>query len=272
MPLFFIVSGYFYKQKPFIKQLKTDARRLLFPFSFITIVSYLFITLQDVYVGHHVIHPDSPAWFLLALFGAKTLYNILNIIVPRYKFFLSFILSSIPCLISVWYDIPRNIAITSSCICAVIFVAIGDGIRRLNYLSYLDNHKYASLLVAIILWLYSSVFGGVDLHLCHFKLWVVDFIGACAGTYLCYYISRIIVINTSKSARLLSILGYYSLIVYSFHAIEYVFPSWYQICSVFKICPLFFVFVVRVSLCCIVSWLALKSSNLRKIFYSQSIS
>lgn len=267
MPLFFIVSGYFYKQRPFLDQLKIDVRRLLVPFFFIVILTYFLKVLHNIYVGHSVMHPDSPAWFLLSLFGAKLLYNLIGLIFPRYKILMSFILSSIPCFIFYWYDIPRNVLIASSCICAVIFIAIGNCVRCLNILSYLDKHKFISIFIAFLLWLNSSVFGEVDLHLCHFKLWFIDYAGACGGTYLCYSISSFFANHSSKITILLSKLGYYSLIVYSFHAIEYVFPSWYQLCSISNSCPLVYIVLIRLSLCCLVSLAAYKTKVLRKIFY-----
>lgn len=266
MPLFFIVSGYFYRPKPLVEQLKVDFRRIFIPYLFIIIITKIFIDLQDIYVGHPVLHPDSPAWFSLALFLARLLYALINIVSPQYKLFVTFALSSISCAIINWNEIPRDIVIISSCFCAVFFLAIGDYVRHSNLLSYLDKNKALSIYISILLWLNTSIFGEVDLHLCIFKLWVVDYAGACAGTYLCYEISRYFVNTTSLSASLLSRLGYYSLVVYSFHAIEYVFPSWFQICALFNCNSLLSVLIIRFSLCCAISWAALKIPPLRQIF------
>ncbi len=266
MPLFFIVSGYFYRPKPLIEQLKTDLRRIFIPYLFISIVTKILIVFQDIYVGHTVIHPDSPVWFLLALFLAKILYALINIVFPRYKLLVSFILSSIPCFISYWCDFPRSIAIFSSCFCAVVFLAIGDSVRHFNILSYLDKYKFSSIIVAILLWLNTSVFGEVDLHLCIFKLWIVDFAGACAGTFLCYEISRFLASTTSMLASFFSRLGFYSLVVYSFHAIEYVFPSWFQICELLNCSSLLSILIIRFSLCSLVSWVAMKTFIFRQLF------
>jgi hypothetical protein len=239
----------------------------LIPFFFISIVTKFLVFSQDVYVGHSVIHPDSPAWFLLALFFAKLMYNVIYILFHRCKLLLSLILSSIPCFVFYWYDVPRAIVIFSSCFCAVLFIAIGDSVRRNNILSYLEHNRSISLFVAILLWLNTSVFGKVDLHLCIFKLWIVDFAGACAGTYLCYEISRFFFKNTSIPTSCLSKLGYYSLVVYSFHSIEYVFPSWFRICAIVNCSSLLSILIVRFFLCCLVSWIAMKIPCFRQLYY-----
>lgn len=266
MPLFFIVSGYFFKPKPLVKLLKTDSRRLIAPFLFISITTKLLVLLQEVYVGHPIIHPNSPAWFLLALFGAKFIYNIIFIFFYQHRLIVSFVLSSIPCLLVKWMDFPSWIIVLMSCICSVFFVAIGDVVRQNHVLLYLNSHKPFYVFIALLLWLNSSILGGVDLHFCYFKLWFVDFAGACAGTYICYVISKSIVSRSLKPVSLLSILGYYSLIVYSFHAIEYVFPSWFQMCSWIKFNPLMLILLLRITFCCLASWVAIKISFFRQIF------
>lgn len=268
MPLFFIISGYFYKPRPIVKQIKADSRRLIVPFLFISIITQLLIVLHERYVGHYIMHPDSPAWFLLALFGAKFFYTLICLSFPRHKLIASFLLSSVPCLLVTFIDLPRWIIVSLSCVCAVFFFAIGNYVYQNNILLKLKAHKTLTVFFSILLWLITSTFGGVDLHLCHFKLWFVDFAGACAGTYICYVISASLVSETLKPVSFLSILGYYSLIVYSFHAIEYVFPSWYQMCTWIRFNPLVLIFLIRFSFCCLASWAALKISFLRHIFLS----
>ena len=268
MPLFFIVSGYFYKPKPLVKQIKADSRRLIVPFLFISIITQLLIVFQERYVGHPIIHPDSPAWFLIALFGAKFFYTIICFYFPQHKLIVSFWLSSVPCLLVKCIALSSWIIVSLSCVCAVFFIAIGDCVRQYDILLKLKAHKAITVFFSFLLWLISSIFGGVDLHLCHFKLWFVDFAGACAGTYICYVISASLVNKTLKPFPFLSIIGYYSLIVYSFHAIEYVFPSWYQICSWIRFNPLVLIFVIRISFCCFASWAALKIPFFRLIFLS----
>ena len=268
MPLFFIISGYFYKPKPIVKQIKADSRRLIVPFLFISIITQLLIIFHERYVGHYIIHPDSPAWFLLALFGAKLFYTIICLYIPQHKLIVSFLLSSAPCLLVKYIDLSSWIIVSLSCVCAVFFIAIGDFVHQHNILLKLKAHKTITLFLSFLLWLISSIFGGVDLHLCYFKLWFLDFAGACAGTYICYAISAAMVSWALKPASILSILGYYSLIVYSFHAIEYVFPSWFRMCSWIRFNPLVLIFLIRFSFCCLASWAALKISFLRNIFLS----
>lgn len=267
MPLFFIVSGYFFKPRPLAVQLRSDFRRIMVPFLLICVVTRLLIVLQQAHAGHTIAHPDSPAWFLLALFNAKFIYALICRAFPRHRLLASLTLSSIPCLVLLFADIPRDIVVLSSCLCAVVFIAVGDCVRRHSLLAFLDGRAGVSAAVALLLWLTTSIYGQVDLHLCLFKLWIIDFAGACAGTYLCYVVSRHVAARAMAAAACLSRLGYYSLVVYSFHAIEYVFPSWFQICSLLHCSALPAILATRFALCCGAAWAGMKIKPVRQIFF-----
>ena len=237
MPLFFVVAGYFYKHIPLIDQMRKDFRRLIVPYLFI-VVSISMIACFRHFMRTHELNfflstmyeCGTPAWFLLALFGAKVLFNIIYKYFIRYYFAIAFVLSSIPCFISYGIEINPILSIGSS-FCGVFFYAVGYYVKNSEILCKLKDLLPYSSILAFVFWLNTSMFGGVDLHNCVFNLWIIDFIGACSGVFLCYLISQFIDNRTVKVKRLLANVGYFSLVIYSFHAIEYVFPEWHQIAS-----------------------------------------
>ena len=237
MPLFFIVAGFFYKQTPFYVHLKKDFIRLIVPYLFICVVIMLIASVQESRANHDIsvvvdvlYECGTPAWFLLGLFGSRAIFNRVLSVCRNHYLIVSLTISSIPLVIS-WYDeLPTTLSFFSS-ICGVIFVAIGYYVKQHYVLEWLDSHKRIAIPLSILFWLNTSIFGAVDLHYSVFKLWIIDYLGACGGTYMCYTISKFINIHTTKLKTLLIWWGYFSFVVFSFHAIEYVFPSWHALAS-----------------------------------------
>ena len=237
MPLFFIVAGYFYKKMPLKNLLIKNFYRLVVPYLFIVFCTIFiacikhFKSIGEIYLPMGTIYEcGTPAWFLLALFGSKVLFNIIYDISDKHYMSISFVLSSIPCFMTHFVDIDPILAIGSS-ICSVFFFSIGFFINESNFLSKVNSSIPFLFLTSVVLWLITCIFGAVDLHFCIIKLWIIDFIGACAGVYICYVISKYIEGKTITVKRLLLKTGYFSFVLYSFHAIEYVFPDWHQIAS-----------------------------------------
>lgn len=237
MPLFFIVAGYFFKYQSFLLQVKRDFRRLIVPYLFVVIAITIFDSIKrywqtgvvDFNIGT-LYECGTPAWFLLALFGSKLLFNLVYRYTERHYLLVAFSLSSIPCFITHFVEISPTFSIGSS-ICGVFFYAFGYFIKCNDIFFKLDKYRLYVLVSALFFWLNTSIFGAVDMHYSIFKLWIIDFIGACSGVYLCYVVSKVIELHFSCTGRILALAGYYSLVIYAFHAIEYVFPDWHQIAS-----------------------------------------
>lgn len=148
----------------------------------------------------------------------------------QYYLLYAFLLSSIPCLMAHYIEIDPMLAVGSS-ICGVFFYAVGHYVNANQILIKSEPYQAYIVVIAILLWLNTSIFGAVDMHYCIFKLWIIDFLGACAGVYLCYALCNYIENRTVRAKNLLTTIGYYSFVIYSFYAIEYVFPDWHQIAS-----------------------------------------
>lgn len=277
MPLFFIVAGYFYKQNSFIVHLRKDFRRLVIPYLFICIATMFIASVQESLTNHAVsIVTDvlygcgTPAWFLLGLFGSRAIFNRVLCLCPNRYIIVSLVISSIPLAISLNDELPTTLSFFSS-ICGVIFVAIGFYVKHHHVLELLDSHRIIAITLSVLFWLNTSIFGAVDLHYSVFKLWIIDYLGACGGTYLCYSVSRFVDLNTTKLKTILVWWGYFSFVVFSFHAIEYVFPNWHVLASFSDNSPIrpFVILSFRL----IFAWLAvlvtMRISILKSIFFPE---
>ncbi len=277
MPLFFIVAGYFYKQNPFNVHLKKDFRRLVVPYLFICIVIMLIASVQESRANHDVsIVTDvlyecgTPAWFLLGLFGSRTIFNRVLSICPNHYMIVSLVISSIPFAIALYDELSTTLSFFSS-ICGVIFVAIGYYVKQYHVLEFLDSHKTIAVTLSILLWLNTSIFGAVDLHYSIFKLWIIDYLGACGGTYLCYSVSKFIDLNTTKLKTILVWWGYFSFVVFSFHAVEYVFPNWHVLASFSDNSPIrpFVILSFRLFFAWLAVLVTMRVSILKSIFFPE---
>ena len=277
MPLFFIVAGYFYKQNPFSIHLQKDFRRLVVPYLFICIAIMLIASVQESRTNHTVsivadvlFECGTPAWFLLGLFGSRAIFNRVLCLCSNHYVIVSFVISSIPFVITLYEELPTTLSFFSS-ICGVIFVAIGYYVKQHHVLVFLDSHKAIAVTLSILLWLNTSIFGAVDLHYSIFKLWIIDYLGACGGTYLCYSVSKFIDLNTTKLKTILVWWGYFSFVVFSFHAVEYVFPNWHVLASFSDNSPIrpFVILSFRLSFAWLAVLVTMRVSILKSIFFPE---
>lgn len=275
MPLFFMVAGYFFKYKPVKELLIRDFRRLIIPYLFVVITTTLIAFAKDFKAtGEIDLHLGTlyecgtPAWFLLALFGTKQIFNLLFQFSKQYYLLYAFLLSSIPCLIAHYIEIDPTLAVGSS-ICGVFFYAVGHYVNANQILIKSEPDQAYIVVIAVLLWLNTSIFGAVDMHYCIFKLWVLDFLGACSGVYLCYALCNYINDRTVRVKKLLTTIGYYSFVIYSFHAIEYVFPDWHQIASFSDGTALrsFVIFIFRLSFTWLVVLITINIPLLKNLFF-----
>jgi len=277
MPLFFIVAGYFYKQNSFIVHLRKDFRRLVIPYLFICIATMFIASVQESRTNHAVsIVTDvlygcgTPAWFLLGLFGSRAIFNRVLCLCPNRYIIVSLVISSIPLAISLNDELPTTLSFFSS-ICGVIFVAIGFYVKHHHVLELLDSHRIIAITLSVLFWLNTSIFGAVDLHYSVFKLWIIDYLGACGGTYLCYSVSRFVDLNTTKLKTILVWWGYFSFVVFSFHAIEYVFPNWHVLASFSDNSPIrpFVILTFRLIFAWLAVSLTMRISILKSMFFPE---
>ena len=260
MPLFFIVTGYFYKQKPISELLKKNYNQLLVPYLTLCIIVTILTQLRQP----HIIQSDikstlygmGPGWFLIALFLARLEFHYILKFFPIKYLFVSFLISSCICLIAYYLELPSFLSFFPSLV-SLYFVAIGYYARTHSSLDFTEKHSYISLFVGLILWLTTSLFGKVEMSQCIFKLSVLDFFGSLGGTFLVYKLSQIIDSRCYRTKNILSRAGKYSLVIFFFHCIDYCVPVWYIIEPYLPSSILLFVILIIrllfVSICVIIT-------------------
>lgn len=234
MPLFFITSGYFFREKDYIKNANSLYTRLIKPYIFICISVTILRFFKDIICSGYIyvdnkdaLYGMGPGWFLLALFWGKNIFNAIIKQFPRSYMIISLIISSIPILINNSFplDLPSEILQGLSCI---IFIAIGYYAKQKNILIKLtNNYLPISLIISLLLWINTSIFGKVEVATCTCKLWIIDYLGATGGTFLCYYLSSKINKFSTHVTQILTTISQYSLAIISFHAIDFCIPMWY---------------------------------------------
>jgi fucose 4-O-acetylase-like acetyltransferase len=247
MPLFFIVSGYFYKPANIHDSLKKDFKRLVIPYiatALIVIAYYLLLSIARksdlvsewiiaaIYGGSSshdsIILANMPMigaiWFLLALFWCKNIYNIIerNVTSPQKTFILCLIISLIA-IIAYKEIISLPLSINQG-LSALIFYNIGHQIRLRGGF---ENINKITVTILVILWIIAFIFSELYMVDCTFGILPLDILGAVGGTILIYYISKFV--NKIKYlSKILAYVGINSLAFLCIHLIDLNAPtSWY---------------------------------------------
>lgn len=235
MPLFFLISGYFAKTYEEYNGTSTDfsrknAKQLLIPYLIVACVSCLYVLLQSIYhndyrlISRQLIQyllaldytwPDTlfeywvdPIWFLLALFWARLFFFWLSRIGKWFPLVCG-LLSIIMILVHPYLPTP---------------FCIGRGIEALVFLAlgYAYRHYAIPIWTKIAVvgcWLISMFLGKIDLCAFQFNCLPIDVLGACGGTLVIYYLSK--VIKLTFLSQFFAWCGKNSLILLCAHTIEF---------------------------------------------------
>lgn len=297
VPLFFLLSGYFYTYRP--HTLKNKITRYLKPYIF-TVISLVLLgelkSLILILLGKENAQsllqtafqwliaglygsgsktqflawnlPTIGAiWFLLALIWSITIMHILH------KFKLSlwkqeliviifFVLGYISALYT-WF--PLSIQAGFS---ALLFVFLGH-IQKLRQ-APIYNDKKEAILLAIIFWIWSLYFSYTNnfmslVRSC-FPNILHNIIGACAASWIIIYVCRKLT-NTVFSSFLITF-GRYSAVVLCFHLIELTYIPWH---IVSKLIPYGFItipiiFIGKIIFCYFAILIVERNYILKKFF------
>ena len=88
---------------------------------------------------------------------------------------------------------------------------------------------FALQIISISLWINTSINGKVDVFNNIYKLWIIDYMGALSGTYILWRISVFLASKKGMFSRMLNYAGVYSIVILSFHSIEFLFPQWFKL-------------------------------------------
>ena len=271
MPLFFVVSGYFYKNKSIQELSYKSFSTLIIPYlTACVIIVFLTQVRQQHSIGidiNNILYGLGPGWFLLAMFFAKIEFHYVLKLFPTWHLIISLVISASICLY-VSYTNSRSILSFYPSIASLVFISVGYYVRQNNLL--VPNNKYRLLYIFILLfWFVTLIYGKVEMYRCYFHLNVIDFVGSVCAVFMIYKLSQRI--NKRKllfMKTLLLFVGRYSLIFLFFHTIGYCVYIWYLfepfILNKTILCC--FIFFARFfSLCCCVI-ISLRFRKLRSFF------
>lgn len=234
MPLFFIASGLFYRQKEFSTLLKDNFRRLIIPMWVGVVVCALVCFLMKneesaidyikglLYPGgtrrKDILIQGWPStgvyWFLAALFWCKIIYNQLEKYCSKYVLLISFALSWI--IGTMAHRIMLPLGISEGC-SALIFYAIGHQATKMNVPE--KRVPIWSYPLFIVLWLIEIHFVEFGMYECSWSPWVFPpaVLFASGMSYLVYNLSDMI--KTNMVGKIFSAIGLYSLEVMCCHEV-----------------------------------------------------
>lgn len=248
VPLFFLVSGYFFKPREvlFTKKHKNLLKVYFFTSFLILIIKILIAFLSKtqtvwsvteeglfaiLYVSGNInnqilgyaIPCVGAIWFLLALFWADIIYFEICKYVNNelYKFIITCFLFLIGVFTSSQW-LPFSL---QSGLVGVFFFFLGDEFKK-SGISYSSSNRF--LVIAIILsllglWV-SFKYGRLSCSTGKFPCLFVNVIGACGATYILLYFSNRI--SQYKVTKYLSFYGHSTIIILSFHLMELELFPW----------------------------------------------
>lgn len=237
MPLFMLISGYFYKPKEVMIQVRRDVRSLIVPYLFVCIVifinrlvlnnepfcetlkanlySFLWAMPINSQLGQMNILSVGPLWFLLAIFWVRFLYNVLFRNFKEWTMAIVVVVSLVAMYFNAFVTLPLALLAGFT---NLLFYCIGHLIRKYQVLIYLDKHRW-TLILALVFWLLMGRKSQLNAsYQTLYLAYPVEIITALAGTYLFYSLSRLVAAKTDFLSNQLVLWGKYSLVALCFHA------------------------------------------------------
>lgn len=242
MPLFFIVSGYFYKEKRFTELLKRDFRTLIVPYLLVTGITILYGLLVAVWkhdpdkarywingfikAGTH----DSgmgPLWFLLTMFWCRLFYNQLFKLIKQLSERPTLYMTLVSYLLFVGMVLPSPESIQSinyQCIINGIFVMFYFSLGHLaktyeKYIQIPTKYSYILPVTAIVVYACSIIpcLGNSDLGAFR-QHPILNVLISVTATYLLYKVC-----NKGKTLNpnFLAWYGRLSLVVFCLHTVMF---------------------------------------------------
>lgn len=248
MPLFFLISGYFFREKSPKDLLLNDFKRLLIPY-FITCAILIGIGgVQDIVIKQWNEMPKwliatlwgsgstrssavgsklpiiGPIWFLLALFICRNAFNYLHSIGYKYFNTLYITVAILATILCNFIYLPWSILQGLS---AMLFYGIGWNVYRFKLL--VNKPSWFILLPAFFIWYTGWCYSFISMACAQYRHPLLDVATAISGTYFIFLISKRINFYSKKLKRPLVWFGENSLIALCFHAIELSFFPWQPI-------------------------------------------
>lgn len=245
MPLFYILSGYFFKPKSSNKEvLKKGFKKLIIPYIISSLIITMFYTTKAIikqddamqimrgwidsllfgsgeikginYFTGNVINEIGAIWFLLSLFWVQILFNFLCKIKSEKKQIVIMIMTSI-----IGFILPKYIwlplSIETSFV-AIIFYFVGYQLKQKKIMEKKLNFT-VKVLIGII-WILGACCCNTNIVSNTYNLWYINIVTGILGSYLVIEISKSIEKNKNFIKNFLQWCGKNSLYILCIHAIE----------------------------------------------------
>jgi fucose 4-O-acetylase-like acetyltransferase len=236
MPLFFIVSGFFYKKYPIKDYNIKNIRRLVLPYLFTSFFIVFFFFIKNIiknepYDYSYLIgaligngshnnpifgsYSIGAIWFLLAIFWCRIIYNFIICKISEsyniniYILFLSFGGAFIGKVIYIPMDILQGLQ-------ALLFFHIGY-LWKQNYLRLSDLTK-EHVFIILLLIIFSVWSGSMSIVRSYYGFYPINFLAAIGTVALFYYLFK--KMNCSTLLYWLCYVGRLSLLILCVHNIE----------------------------------------------------
>lgn len=286
MPLFFLISGYFFKPKPFNIGIKGYFKRLIIPYIFTIIIILSIAIIQSVInkdfdniikwgiaalwgngsnMGNALFHDVKiigAIWFLLSMFWTLNIFNILTNKLKSRLLLISVLLISIVGYLSAQYvRIPFNIQSGMMC---VFFLYIGNILKTKDIF---NNIPIWIAALFILSWVIITPFSFFSLASCTMSHFPLEIIASLGGVLLTYYISKFISEKGKIIKETLVKFGESTLVILCFHNIDImIFAPYYQ-SYVNNYLSFALLILVRLSVYFSFIFLVRKYSFLKMVFY-----
>lgn len=239
MPLFFLVSGYLWKQRRNIEEISRNGRRLLVPVIFTSTLALMLSLIWSpfdiesipspknclealLFCSTGSVNPDKiwggfagtgKVWFLAALFWSKSIYNVLSWHLKKHFLFLVCLVVSILSVYATnFVNLPWCFLQGMNCL---VFVSIGAIVRSIEMSSLYDSKLKKFIWVMLILiWILFVPYNKLNIY--HFmwnEIVIVNIVAACIGTMSCYYFAKWISNRNEFLSSRISLIGRYSLVI-----------------------------------------------------------
>jgi len=240
MPLFFIISGYFFRKKNNIVLVKTDWQKLLKPYILTSSIfvswfiirrilgynneySLLRYTFAQIYGSGSTHHSQylgtlpwaGAIWFLLAMFWCRLFFNIIYTGTVRSYCLIGGVAISATLLDYYVVNLPFSILPGMS---AMMFYMMGTWLKKLNKIYYM--HKWFLLSIGSLCFVIASLYSHCYMVICSYGIYPLDLIAGAFGTWCVYQLSLRICLYTSVLRKILEWIGLNSIVILCIHFME----------------------------------------------------
>lgn len=240
MPLWYLISGYFFMQKPIAKSTVKDSKTLVAPYFITGAIICLFILiiwggqkaclyLKIMFLGAHMSNSLNvsigPLWFLISLFLCKTIYNILSYKLNNKDIFvISVILSTVYVCVSLFFSIIIPFYLPTV-VYGLIFFSLGVQWKNSNkrVFATIKRPLLSSCIVCGLLTCFQLQCDTFNMSVSNFTFYPFCILSSYTYIYLLYRLSIYIddKHKSKNSTKAMIFIGQHTLDILLFHSVEF---------------------------------------------------